>query len=184
MGWGTFAAGLAISYVVNPGRNTANDLSTVEELEGYIEVAHHYLYQPFKRSWQRKLLRGSALLHPEVWESVDLDVWEEDINDHLRSRWWILMVIQLVNGVSAFLFPPLIALAPLWWYYPKARGIKQHQDAVNQELRDNGWDVDRLLGELVFKLQEQNTREAEAEAAAEAEAEADRKRRKYGKSVD
>jgi len=68
MGWGTFAAGLAISYVVNPGRNTANDLSTVEELEGYIEVAHHYLYQPFKRSWQRKLLRGSALLHPEVRE--------------------------------------------------------------------------------------------------------------------
>ena len=175
MGWGTFAAGQALRWV----RSTRSSTDPLDDLiTGATWLAGH-----FHRSYLRKVLQGSALLHPEVWDSVDLDIWEEDIDKVILKNWRIMMALQIVTiPLQAFLFWPLLFFhIPFFWYYPKRRLIRQHQAQINDELRENGWDVDHLLSELQVKLTERAVDEKADEERERERKERIRRRRKYGR---
>ena len=182
MGWGTFIAGQTIRSI----RRRSSGMSNSEfllELSGA-----HKIW--FYRSYRRKVIRGSSIGHPDVQDTVDLNIWEEDIHSKAMKNWRKLVAIQIVvfligevawwQFVDTDFWLAHFVSYPLIWYYFKPRFIKAHQDSINKELQENGWDTEKLLAELENKLNEAQRAQGIKKVHRQQKQTAERNKRKYG----
>jgi hypothetical protein len=89
-------------------------------------------------------------MHPRIWNSVDLDFWEEAITKRAVRDWRILMVIQIIVvavGLSTF-WPLIFLYIPGFWYYGKNKAIKMYSTEINKEFTAEGFDVPKLFTEI------------------------------------
>ena len=156
MGWGTFAAGQALSWTRGASK-AAGDNS-----EFYSEIVY-WLNNQFLQSYIRRVLKGTIILHPSVWNSVDLDYWEDEITKRAARDWRILVLIQVVIfavGFSTF-WPLLFVYVPGFWYFGKNRAIKNYVSEINEEFTAEGFDVSKLFAEIPELLEDQKIVEQE-----------------------
>lgn len=176
MGWGTFAAGQALRW--------ARGASRVADSGPGFEEFLYWLNRKFLESYIRRVLRRTVILHPSIWNSVDLDYWEESITTRAARDWRILVGIQAVIvtiGVLTF-WPLLFLYIPGFWYFGKSRSINSFAAEINKEFASEGFDVVKLAAEIPALLSDELlAEEQQAEAQRIRQAEADYKK-KFGRS--
>jgi hypothetical protein len=156
LGWGTFAAGQALSWTRGASK-AAGDSS-----EFYSEIVYG-LNNKFLQSYIRRVLQGTIILHPSIWNSVDLDYWEDEITKRAARDWRLLVFIQLVIfaiGFSTF-WPLLLLYVPGFWYFGKNRAIKKYVSEINEEFAAEGFDVPKLFVEIPDLLEDEKIIEQE-----------------------
>ncbi len=155
MGWGTFAAGLALSWARSSPRP---DSPVLGEALG---KALKELNNKFLESYIRRVLRGTAILHPAIWNSVDLAYWEAAITKRAARDWRILAGIQVaVVIVGAISFWPLLFLyVPGFWYFGKSQAIRSYSAEINKEFSAEGFDVRKLTAEIPHLLDDERIAE-------------------------
>jgi hypothetical protein len=183
MGWGTFIAGQTIRSIRRSGSGSGSSSEFFSELLGA-----HAIW--FYRSYRRKVIRGSSVGHPDVQNTVDLNIWEEDIHSRAMKNWRKLLAIQVVvfliaevawwQFVDSDFWIAHFVIYPLFWYYFKPRFIKAHQNSINKELQENGWDTEKLLAELERKLQEKQSLVENKKRIHQQKQASERDKRKYG----
>lgn len=156
LGWGTFAAGQALSWTRGASK-AAGDSS-----EFYSEIVYG-LNNKFLQSYIRRVLQGTIILHPSIWNSVDLDYWEDEITKRAAKDWRLLVFIQLVIfaiGFSTF-WPLLLLYVPGFWYFGKNRAIQKYVSEINEEFAAEGFDVPKLFVEIPDLLEDEKIIEQE-----------------------
>jgi len=152
MGWGTFAAGQALR-VAGKWSSAINNNADSPFFEDII----YWLNNKFLQSYIRRVLQGTVIMHPSVWNSVDLDYWEESITKRAAKDWRLLVLIQIVVlaiGISTF-WPLIFLYVPAFWYYGKWRAIKFYAAEINKEFSGEGFDVPKLFAELPALLEDE-----------------------------
>ena len=96
-------------------------------------------------------------MHPSIWDSVDLDYWEEALSKRAGKDWRLLVLIQiLVLAVGIATFWPLVFLyVPGFWYYGKWQAIKIYSAEINKEFAAEGFDIPKLFSEIPALLEDE-----------------------------
>jgi hypothetical protein len=152
MGWGTFAAGQALR-VTRRWSSAINDSGDSPFFEDLV----YWLNNKFLQSYIRRVFQSTVIMHPSIWDSVDLDYWEEAITKRAARDWRLLVVIQIVVlavGVSTF-WPLLFLYIPGFWYYGKRRAIKMYSTEINKEFAAEGFDIPKLFAEIPSLLEDE-----------------------------
>ena len=175
MGWGTFAAGQALRWTREAGR--------IGENSHYLEDLIYWLNNKFLQSYIRRVLQGTVIMHPTIWDSVDLDYWEEAITKRAARDWRLLMLIQIVVvavGVSTF-WLLLLLYIPGFWYYGKSQAIKMYSKEINKEFEAEGFDIPKLFAEIPSLLEDERQANQEKLQKELKRQEQEDYRRKFGK---
>lgn len=175
MGWGTFAAGQALRWT--------RDVARINENSPGLEDAIYWLNNKFLQSYIRRVLRGTVIMHPSIWDSVDLDYWEEAITKRAARDWRLLMLVQIVVvavGVSTF-WILLFLYIPGFWYYGKSQAIKMYSKEINKEFAAEGFDIPKLFAEIPSLLEDERQANQEQLQKELKKQEQEDYRRKFGK---
>jgi len=149
MGWGTFAAGQALRWT--------REVRRINENSQYLEDLIYWLNNKFLQSYIRRVLQGTVIMHPSIWDSVDLDYWEEAITKRAARDWRLLMIVQIVVvavGVSTFWFL-LFLYIPGFWYFGKSQAVKMYSKEINKEFQGEGFDIPKLTAEIPSLLEDE-----------------------------
>lgn len=175
MGWGTFVAGQVIGSVRRSTRGLGGSTSSVDVIA--YGIAGVFLLRGFyQKSYVRRVLRKTVLIHPEIEAVTDWETWEEDITKRADHDWYAMLIIAaVINGVWLAFAPwGLFLSIPVSWYYGKAHLIKRYVAEINNNFLQKGYDVYRLESEIPSVLQRFRDEEAQAEIALKS---AEKKRR-------
>jgi hypothetical protein len=178
MGWGTFAAYQALrvtrkwSSAINASENTP-----------FFGPIFFWVLSKFHQSYIRRVFRGTVIMHPSIWDSVDLDYWEEAISRRAGKDWRILVLIQIVVlavGISTF-WQLIFLYVPAFWYYGKWQAIKIYSTEINKEFAAEGFDIPKLYSEIPALLEdERQARQKQMQRDLKRQEDEDYKR-KFGK---
>lgn len=178
MGWGTFAAGQALRVAGQWSRaiNANADSPFFEEIL-------YWLNNKFLQSYIRRVLQGTVIMHPSVWNSVDLHYWEESITKRAAKDWRLLVFVQIVVlavGFSTF-WPLVFLYIPGFWYYGKSQAVKRYSAEINKEFSAEGFDIPKLMLETPSLLEKERLAEQERVKKALQRQENKDYKRKFGK---
>lgn len=152
MGWGTFAAGQALRVT----RRWSSAINNSGDSPFFEEIIY-WLNNKFLQSYIRRVFQSTVMLHPSIWDSVDLNYWEEAITKRAARDWRLLVLIQIVVlavGVSTF-WQLIFLYVPGFWYYGKWQAIKIYSAEINKEFSAEGFDISKLFAELPALLEDE-----------------------------
>ncbi|MEY2822923.1 MAG: hypothetical protein RLZZ485_559 [Actinomycetota bacterium] len=172
MGWGTFIA----ARMLRAPKKRESSLEWFSEL-------YFGLFGSYIKSYKRRSIQGTVLLHPEVASKVDEVEWEVELQqravNHGLAQQTVLLVVSLVWGFLGVLHWGILVL-PLLWYYLKNRLIKSCSREINNQFRAEGFDVDRLMREIPVLSKDQKEREQKEAEQELLQRQEDSYRKKFG----
>jgi hypothetical protein len=174
VGWGTFIAGQAIGTVRRAGRKTS---------EPILEPTLYWLNAQFFKSYLKRLLAKTVLIHPKIENKVDWDIWEEEITKKITFNWRLLVLVQIISTTICVIgfFPLVFINTPFFWYVGKNNLIKAHAKSINSEFKANGYEVEKLLAELPSIIQKNKDKSSENITKKRKSEEVKKHKRKFGK---
>ena len=174
MGWGTFVAGQVVSNFRRAGRNPSPE---------YVLPILYWLNAQFFKSYLKRLLAKTVLIHPKIENKVDWDVWEEEITKKITFNWRVLVLVQIISTTICVIgfFPLVFINTPFFWYVGKNNLIKAHAKSINSDFKANGYDVEKLLAELPSIIQKNKEKSAENITKHRKSEEVKKHKRKFGK---
>jgi hypothetical protein len=174
VGWGTFVAGQVIGTVRRAGRNPSQPV---------LEPTLYWLNAQFFKSYLKRLLAKTVLIHPKIENKVDWDIWEEDITKKITFNWRLLVLVQIISTTICVIgfFPLVLINTPFFWYVGKNNLIKAHAKSINSEFKANGYEVEKLLAELPSIIQKNKDKSSESIAKKRKSEEVKKHKRKFGK---
>ena len=157
MGWGTFIAGQAVSYIRRSGRRKSNFNDDLEEYIGAIQK----MSDAYQSDFCKRVSSKAVLAHPDVANVVDEDLWKKRLWNRggwffagnllaWPALWWALRSINdpfqwefgFLQVVTVF------ALVPLFWIVPKEIFVATYVGVVNRSFSKRGFDVARMKKQM------------------------------------
>jgi hypothetical protein len=106
----------------------------------------------------------TVLNHPKVISKIDNLEWEIDLRKRALKNWVVLQIIVITYFLfCCFVDPSLISIffTPLVWYYIKNRLVRKTADDINREFQVIGFDVEKLLNEIIMIQGEERVKQIE-----------------------
>lgn len=182
MGWGTFAAGQAVSMARSYSRRISKAISQSEDSTFFAELLE-VLQTKFLESYIRRVLLKTVIMHPKIWDSVDMGHWENSITKRAGRDWQLLLLIQVaVLAIGATTFWPLLFLyVPGFWYFGKMQAIKIYSKEINKEFANEGFEVPVLFAEIPALLDDEKQADQENARRERKRAEEQESLKRFGK---